>query len=175
MTSPPLARRSTLPLGPRRGFEWTAPLVALRRSKSLRQRAPRSAAGPPTRAIAGARARALTMATVRPPKHLNSRGYCSHRWKNSLGLRGAPRTRRACFSFRYRCHAALPRVLLAPFPILRASSPSPLVTLPRCLSQARSRGYHQGIQPSLPGRARAQRACTRGRADTPRQLARAAG
>jgi hypothetical protein len=67
--SPPLARRSTLPLGPRRGFEWTAPLVALQRSKSLRRRAPRPAAGPPTRAIASARARALTMATVRPPKH----------------------------------------------------------------------------------------------------------
>ena len=72
--SPPFACRSTLPNGPRRGFEWTAPLVALRLRKSPRRRAPRPAAGPPTRAIAGARARAVTMATMRPPKHLNSRG-----------------------------------------------------------------------------------------------------
>ena len=35
----------------------------------------------------------------------------------------APWTRRASFSFRCRCHAARPRVLLAPFPIRRASSP----------------------------------------------------
>jgi hypothetical protein len=32
-----------------------------------RRRAPRPAASPPTRAIVGARARAVTMATVRPP------------------------------------------------------------------------------------------------------------
>jgi len=55
------------PFHARRGFEATAPLVALRRSKSPRRRAPQPAAGPPTRAIAGARARAVTMATVRPP------------------------------------------------------------------------------------------------------------
>ena len=47
----------TAPSMPRRGFEWTAPLVALRLRKSPRRRAPRPAAGPPTRAIAGARAR----------------------------------------------------------------------------------------------------------------------
>jgi len=35
--------------------------------KSRRRRAPRPAAGPPTHAIAGTRARAVTMATVRPP------------------------------------------------------------------------------------------------------------
>ena len=45
------------PFHARRGFEATAPLVALRRSKSPRRRAPQPAAGPPTRAIAGARAR----------------------------------------------------------------------------------------------------------------------
>jgi hypothetical protein len=78
-------------------------------NRSADARPGRPAAGPPMRAIAGAR-RALTMAAVRPPKHLNSRGCCSQRWKISLGLRGAPRARRACFSFRYRCHAALPRV-----------------------------------------------------------------
>ena len=55
-------------------FEAFEPRAGLRRSKSLSRRAPRPAAGPPTRAIAGARARAVTMATMRPPKHLNSRG-----------------------------------------------------------------------------------------------------
>ena len=45
----------------------TAPRLALLRSKSRRRRAPRPAAGPPTHAIAGTRARAVTMATVRPP------------------------------------------------------------------------------------------------------------
>ena len=43
------------------------PRLALLRSKSRRRRAPRPAAGPPTHAIAGTRARAVTMATVRPP------------------------------------------------------------------------------------------------------------
>ena len=38
-------------------FEAFEPHAGLRRSKSLRRRAPRPAAGPPTRAIAGARAR----------------------------------------------------------------------------------------------------------------------
>ena len=43
--------------------------------KSRRRRAPRPAAGSPTHAIAGTRARAVTMATVRPPSLLNhSRG-----------------------------------------------------------------------------------------------------
>jgi len=51
----------------RRGFQVTAPRLALLRSKSRRRRAPRPAAGPPTHAIAGTRARAVTMATVRPP------------------------------------------------------------------------------------------------------------
>jgi len=51
----------------RRGFHVTAPRLALLRSKSRRRRAPRPAAGPPTHAIAGTRARAVTMATVRPP------------------------------------------------------------------------------------------------------------
>ena len=36
-----------------------------------RRRAPRPAAGPPTHAMAGTRARAVTMATVRPPSLLN--------------------------------------------------------------------------------------------------------
>ena len=71
-------------------FEAFEPRAALRRSESLRRRASRPAAGPPTHAIAGARARALTMATVRPPKHLNSKGCCSQRRKISPGLRGAP-------------------------------------------------------------------------------------
>ena len=39
------------------------------------------------------------------------------------GAARRPRTRRACFSFRYRCLAARPFVLVAPFRILRASSP----------------------------------------------------
>ena len=51
----------------RRGFHVTAPRLALLRSKSRRRRATRPAAGPPTPAIAGTRARAVTMATVRPP------------------------------------------------------------------------------------------------------------
>ncbi len=51
----------------RRGFHVTAPRLALLRSKSRRRRAPRPAAGPPMHAIAGTRARAVTMATVRPP------------------------------------------------------------------------------------------------------------
>ena len=38
-------------------FEAFEPRAGLRRSKSLSRRAPRPAAGPPTRAIAGARAR----------------------------------------------------------------------------------------------------------------------
>ena len=47
-------------------------LLALQRHKSRRRRAPRPAAGPPTHAIAGTRARApVTMATVRPPSLLN--------------------------------------------------------------------------------------------------------
>ena len=45
----------------------TATLLALLRHKSRRRRAPRPAAGSPTHAIAGTRARAVTMATVRPP------------------------------------------------------------------------------------------------------------
>ena len=49
----------------------TATLLALLRHKSRRRRAPRPAAGPPTHAIAGTRARAVTMATVRPPSLLN--------------------------------------------------------------------------------------------------------
>ena len=50
--------------------EASEPRAALRRSKSARRRAPRPAAGPPTRAIAGACT--VTMATVRPnpPAHL---------------------------------------------------------------------------------------------------------
>ena len=55
----------------RRGFDVTATLLALLRHKSRRRRAPRPAAGPPTHAIAGTRARAVTMATVRPPSLLN--------------------------------------------------------------------------------------------------------
>ena len=49
----------------------TATLLALLRHKSRRRRAPRPAAGPPTHAIAGTRARAVTMATDRPPSLLN--------------------------------------------------------------------------------------------------------
>ena len=49
----------------------TATLLALLRHKSRRRRAPRPAAGSPTHAIAGTRARAVTMATVRPPSLLN--------------------------------------------------------------------------------------------------------
>ena len=56
----------------RRGFDVTATLLALlERHKSRRRRAPRPAAGPPTHAIAGTRARAVTMATDRPPSLLN--------------------------------------------------------------------------------------------------------
>ena len=55
----------------RRGFDVTATLLAVLRHKSRRRRAPRPAAGPPTHAIAGTRARAVTMATVRPPSLLN--------------------------------------------------------------------------------------------------------
>ena len=55
----------------RRGFDVTATLLALLRHKSRRRRAPRPAAGSPTHAIAGTRARAVTMATVRPPSLLN--------------------------------------------------------------------------------------------------------
>ena len=55
----------------RRGFDVTATLLALLRHKSRRRRAPRPAAGPPTHAIAGTRARAVTMATDRPPSLLN--------------------------------------------------------------------------------------------------------
>jgi len=55
----------------RRGFDVTAPLLALLRSKSRRRRATRPAAGPPTPAIAGTRARAVTKATMRPPSLLN--------------------------------------------------------------------------------------------------------
>ena len=105
------------PFHARRGFEATAPLVALRRSKSPRRSAPQPAAGPPTRAIAGARARSHPghrAATVTPQ---SQRLMLTVRWKISLGLLGAPRTRRAWFSFRYCCHAALPRMLLAPFPM----------------------------------------------------------
>ena len=49
----------------------SAPLLALLRSKSRRRRATRPAAGPPTPAIAGSRARGVTKATVRPPSLLN--------------------------------------------------------------------------------------------------------
>ena len=55
----------------RRGFDVTATLLALLRHKSRRRRAPRPAAGSPTHAIAGTRARAVTMATDRPPSLLN--------------------------------------------------------------------------------------------------------
>ena len=55
----------------RRGVDVTATLLALLRHKSRRRRAPRPDAGPPTHAIAGTRARAVTMATVRPPSLLN--------------------------------------------------------------------------------------------------------
>ena len=57
----------------RRGFDddVTATLLALLRHTSRRRRAPRPAAGSPTHAIAGTRARAVTMATVRPPSLLN--------------------------------------------------------------------------------------------------------
>ena len=57
----------------RRGFDVTATLLALLHHKSRRRRAPRPAAGSPTHAIgiAGTRARAVTMATVRPPSLLN--------------------------------------------------------------------------------------------------------
>ena len=57
---------------PKRLVDMTATqLLALQRHKSRRRRAPRPAAGPPTHAIAGTRARAVTMATVRPPSLLN--------------------------------------------------------------------------------------------------------
>ena len=56
------------------------------------------------------------MATVRPPKHLNSKGCCSQRRKISPGLRGAPMTRRACFCFRYRCHACSAHLFLSEGP-----------------------------------------------------------
>jgi hypothetical protein len=49
----------------------SAPLLTLLRSKSRRRRATRPAAGPPTPAIAGSRARGVTKATVRPPSLLN--------------------------------------------------------------------------------------------------------
>ena len=50
-------RSETILFSVRNLFEVTAPQVALHRSKSPRRRAPRPAAGPPTRAIADARAR----------------------------------------------------------------------------------------------------------------------
>jgi len=49
-----------------KGFEATAPLVALQSSESPADARP-SRPGPLTHAIAGARARAVTVATVRPP------------------------------------------------------------------------------------------------------------
>ena len=78
----------------RRGFDVTATLLALLRHKSRRRRAPRPAAGPPTHAIAGTRARAVTMATVRPPSLLNhSRRLASCRAPRHCRLSTPPSSR----------------------------------------------------------------------------------
>jgi len=78
----------------RRGFHVTAPRLALLRSKSRRRRAPRPAAGPPTHAIAGTRARAVTMAIVRPPSLLNhSRRLASCRAPRHCRLSTPPSSR----------------------------------------------------------------------------------
>jgi hypothetical protein len=78
----------------RRGFHVTAPLLALLRSKSRRRRATRPAAGPPTPAIAGTRARAVTKATMRPPSLLNhSRRLASCRAPRHCRLSTPPSSR----------------------------------------------------------------------------------
>jgi len=78
----------------RRGFDVTAPLLALLRSKSRRRRATRPAAGPPTPAIAGTRARAVTKATMRPPSLLNhSRRLASCRAPRHCRLSTPPSSR----------------------------------------------------------------------------------
>jgi len=78
----------------RRGIEVTVPLLALLRSESRRRRAPRPAAGPPTHAMAGTRARAVTMATVRPPSLLNhSRQLASCRAPRLCRLSTPPSSR----------------------------------------------------------------------------------
>ena len=78
----------------RRGFDVTATLLALLRHKSRRRRAPRPAAGSPTHAIAGTRARAVTMATVRPPSLLNhSRRLASCRAPRHCRLSTPPSSR----------------------------------------------------------------------------------
>jgi hypothetical protein len=53
-------------MAPVKASEATAPLAALQRSESPADVRP-SRPSPPTHAIAGARARAVTVATVRPP------------------------------------------------------------------------------------------------------------
>ena len=118
----PLVRLDT---APDRGLRSVSASGGAATQQIARRRAPRPAAGPPTRAIAGARARAVTMATMRPPKHLNSRGQrlmFTEMEDQPRAARRADDKARVLF-FRYCCHAARPLVLLAPFPILRASSP----------------------------------------------------
>ena len=62
--------------------------------KSRRRRAPRPAAGSPTHAMAGTRARAVTMATVRPPSLLNhSRRLASCRAPRHCRLSTPPSSR----------------------------------------------------------------------------------
>ena len=88
-------RRSPKSSTCRRGVDVTATLLALLRHKSRRRRAPRPDAGPPTHAIAGTRARAVTMATVRPPSLLNhSRRLASCRAPRQCHLDAAVVTRR---------------------------------------------------------------------------------
>ena len=83
--------------------------------------------GPPTHAIASARAHAFTMATVRAatvtPQSLQRLVFTEKEDQPWAAQRAEDEARVAAyFTFRCRCHAALPRVLLAPFPSLRASS-----------------------------------------------------
>ena len=87
-------RRSPKSSTCRRGVDVTATLLALLRHKSRRRRAPRPDAGPPTHAIAGTRARAVTMATVRPPSLLNhSRRLASCRAPRHCRLSTPPSSR----------------------------------------------------------------------------------
>ena len=71
--------------------EASEPRAALRRSKSARRRAPRPAAGPPTRAIAGACT--VTMATVRPNPPGRQRTFSCQKRRTLRGSDGfAPTT-----------------------------------------------------------------------------------
>ena len=71
--------------------EASEPRAALRRSKSARRRAPRPAAGPPMRAIAGACT--VTMATVRPNPPGRQRTFSCQKRRTLRGSDGfAPTT-----------------------------------------------------------------------------------